>query len=255
MLEYMASNYLVANPAKTEYMVVNRVARDTSLDHITVEGYTVKAKKSVKVLGLQMTETLAWEGHFKELIKAIKQRLSIFYRTAARLPKACLGPIIHGIVVSKIRYGIVLYGGVRICDGDPVNKRNQQLQTIINNLARFVSGKRLKDRVPTEKLLKDTRLPSINQICAEETLMITFKAMKTFIPGISENLAHARKTSVRTRHQEEDYLQIPNPKKHRGEFVQDAVRLWNKLPRETRQETNERLFRKAVKSFSRGLPV
>ena len=152
MLEYMASNYLVANPAKTEYMVVNRVARDTSLDHITVEGYTVKAKKSVKVLGLQMTETLAWEGHFKELIKVIKQRLSIFYRTGARLPKACLGPIIHGIVVSKIRYGIVLYGGVRICDGDPVNKRNQQLQTIINNLARFVSGKRLKDRVSTENI-------------------------------------------------------------------------------------------------------
>ena len=68
VLEFMATNELVANQGKTEFLLLNeKCANDPPLAEITVGNTTIKWSTHTKLLGIQMEESQEWNVHLKSL--------------------------------------------------------------------------------------------------------------------------------------------------------------------------------------------
>ena len=72
----MASNGLVANQKKTEFMVLNDKKKTVHLDNITVGNSTIKRSETVKLLGIHIEESQEWN----EQLKILKQSLNRLIR-------------------------------------------------------------------------------------------------------------------------------------------------------------------------------
>ena len=78
ILQFMASNGLVANPSKTEYMVINSRNKGETTNKIKVGPAEIEQVSSAKLLGITMDEDQKWTSHFwgkKGLLQALNQRL------------------------------------------------------------------------------------------------------------------------------------------------------------------------------------
>ena len=131
--------------------------------------------------------------------------MGLLKHLAINLPKQVFIPVTHGLVLSKLRYGLAVYGDVRIEDGDPTPGRMRKLQVALNRIARFLTGIRLQDRIKIEVLLPRANLPHVNQMAAKQKLGETFRAGKTDIPGVTDNitLVASKEHTMTTRGQVE----------------------------------------------------
>ena len=111
----MASNGLVANPSKTEFMIINNKSSDTPRK-IRVGNSEVEEVRSAKLLGMTMDSDQKWTNHFwgkKGLLNALNQRLFAIRRIANHIPKEKLSQVANSIWMSKIRYGLHFTNKVR----------------------------------------------------------------------------------------------------------------------------------------------
>eukprot|EP00095_Tigriopus_kingsejongensis_P008639 snap_masked-scaffold426_size175065-processed-gene-0.12 protein:Tk08639 transcript:snap_masked-scaffold426_size175065-processed-gene-0.12-mRNA-1 annotation:"hypothetical protein DAPPUDRAFT_52553" len=79
-------------------------------------------------------------------------------------------PIVDGLVISKLRYGLPVFGQVRFQDTDPTHGNMKKLQGVLNDLMRLVANKRISDKISCVDLSEMTGIPSLNRICASATL-------------------------------------------------------------------------------------
>ena len=126
-----------------------------------------------------------------------------------------------------------MYGDVRIEEEDPTSGRMRKLQLALKRITRFLTGISLQDRIKTEELLQRAKLPQVNQMAAEQKLGETFRAGKTEIPGVTNNiiLVSSKEHTMTTRGQIEGNIMLMTGEAYRRDsFLYKAVRLWNALP-------------------------
>eukprot|EP00095_Tigriopus_kingsejongensis_P002475 maker-scaffold326_size205590-snap-gene-1.12 protein:Tk02475 transcript:maker-scaffold326_size205590-snap-gene-1.12-mRNA-1 annotation:"neuropeptide gpcr a38" len=85
-------------------------------------------------------------------------------------PGTSRGPIVDGLVISKLRYGLPVFGQVRLQDTDPTHGNMKKLQGVLNDLMRLVANKRISDKISCVDQSEMTGIPSLNRICASATL-------------------------------------------------------------------------------------
>ena len=98
--------------------------------------------------------------------------------------------------------------------------------------------------------MERAKLPHINQIAAEQKLGETFRAVKTEIPEVTDNmtLVSSKEHTMTSRGQIEGNIMTCEAYKRDG-FLHKAVRLWNALPTETKLEGDNKKFKQEVKMF------
>eukprot|EP00095_Tigriopus_kingsejongensis_P002655 maker-scaffold439_size171548-snap-gene-0.21 protein:Tk02655 transcript:maker-scaffold439_size171548-snap-gene-0.21-mRNA-1 annotation:"unknown" len=79
-------------------------------------------------------------------------------------------PIVDGLVISKLRYGLPVFGQVRLQDTNPTHGNMKKLQGVLNDLMSLVANKRISDKISCVDLSEMTGIPSLNRICASATL-------------------------------------------------------------------------------------
>ena len=105
----MASNGLIANQAKTEFMVMNNKDKTGSeLSHLLVGDTLIQRTTHAKLLGIVIEDSQEWTEHFKYLKSSLNQRLFVIRRVAKQIPSAKIMCIVHSLWVSKLRYGLQL---------------------------------------------------------------------------------------------------------------------------------------------------
>ena len=85
--------------------------------------------------------------------------------------------VADSLYTSKIRYGIQLMGNVRTNAEDPKKSLLKKVQVSQNKFARFMGGKSLLEKIPTEKILGDLKLLSVNQLNAQCKLQEVWKSL------------------------------------------------------------------------------
>ena len=131
---------------------------------------------------------------------------------------------------SKIRYGIQLMGKVRLSTEAPLNSLQKKIQLVKNKFARFMAGKSLLDKIPTEKILSDLKILSVNQLNAQCKLQEIWKSQNNKKYPIVWEKDHKR-VDPRTRSLQKDSLQvIGKGLKLQSTFYSDAAKLWNSAP-------------------------
>ena len=121
VLQYMASNVLVANAKKTAFLLLNggHVTQELS---VKTGGVNVPREKSACLLGLKFQDYLQWFYQISGkggLLSVLNSRLYIIRRLQSHLSKKTILKVVDGMFTSKLRYGLQLYGKVRSKDSDP----------------------------------------------------------------------------------------------------------------------------------------
>ena len=94
----MASNGLVANKAKTEFLVLNeRDKTDPTLKELMVGDEIILRTNHTKLLGMFVEKSQEWDLHFKKLSTSLNQRLWVIRRIMRQIPREKLIGIAHSL--------------------------------------------------------------------------------------------------------------------------------------------------------------
>ena len=77
---------------------------------------------------MTVSSMLTWKSHVNEVIKKANQGLGILWQLASKLPRSYLSPIVHGLAICVIRYGMAIYGEPRLTDQDSTNSTTQNFK-------------------------------------------------------------------------------------------------------------------------------
>ena len=143
--------------------------------HIVFENYFDIAK----LLGINLDTNQKWSSQIKGIggtISSLKSRLYLLKRLARVICKEKLKKVADSLYTSTIRYGIQLFGKVRLNKSDPTDSLLESLQVTQNCFARFMHGTKLTDHINTAKIFGELNILSVNQINAQTKLLEVWKS-------------------------------------------------------------------------------
>ena len=244
----MASNGLVANKLKTEFLLLNERDKDNTEDALTqirVGDTLVQRSTSTKLLGIIIEESQDWSEHFKQLKTSLNQRLFVIRRIKRQLPAAKLMSIVHSLWVSKLRYGLQLCTKVTLKEEERRSASMKSLQLTQNRLLRAINNTKVKDKISIKSMLSKFGLLSVNQLAAQIKLTEVWKSIHvenyaiTLAPYNEYQILPDITLRPRLNRVFNDSSRL---KVAAHSFNVDAARLWNQAPD---QITNARTLSEA----------
>ena len=259
ILSFMASNGLIANESKTEFLLLNEKSNSNpTLTEITVGSTTVKRCNSTKLLGIMIDDAQDWSAHFKTIRTSLNQRLFVIRRIARQIPREKLINVVHSLWVSKLRYGLQLCTATRITSSETKSTNVKDLQLTQNRMLRAINGSKTSDKISTESLLSKFKMLSVNQLSAQIKLKEVWKSLncqnypikfEPYNSALSEG-SHALRTKESRVFNDNYRLQ-----KSKSSFYVDAARIWNAAPKTIRNAKTDYEAKGAILNFVKILPL
>jgi len=233
LLIYFSSNYLVANASKTTFMVI-RNGRDLSSEkfELHVTGSIIQESPTMEMLGIVLSNDLKWTSHINKLLGNMRNVNGLLSRLAAHVPKSDLLPVVHGLLISRIRYGLAVFGRVKLNENEPENGEMNSIQVEMNRALRLVCGKKLSDQISVQTLLTETKTKSVNQMSAEVKLQEMWRTvtydlpLNDYLPKRDDKIGKITRTLGRGLLEQSV----------RNGFQSNLCRVWNTMPCESRCE-------------------
>ena len=139
---WFRANSLKVNASKTQLMVFGSRQNLRSAPAIEVHfrGETLRPEYRARNLGVIFDPTLSWDAHVAHVVHKCFGMLIGLSHIRHYLPQNVIPTIVHGLILSHVRYCVTVYGN---CS----DKNHKQLQKIINFCARLVTGRRKYDHI------------------------------------------------------------------------------------------------------------
>ena len=185
---------------KSKLMVIGTKRLRTMKLHgemqIEVDGKEVVETESEKLLGVVINNELTWSNHLygdeenEGLVPQLAKRLGILKKLSTRMSKKRLRLFAFGIFYSKLNYCLPVIGNVFGLEQYKEENNtytsytmgdNHTLQVLQNKLNRLLTGSQYN--TPTIELLQQTDSLSIQQMIAFQTIVMTFKILKSKKPS------------------------------------------------------------------------
>ena len=135
-------------------------------------------ESSATLLGIRFQDNQKWTSQIYGkggLLAALNSRLYIIRRMRSHLSKASVLKLVDGIFMSKVRYGLQLYGKVRMNEEDQISGDLKEIQLVQNNLLRLLNKTGRKDKVSIKSMLDRFQMSSVNQLNAQIKLLEIWK--------------------------------------------------------------------------------
>jgi exonuclease III/predicted metal-binding protein len=155
--DWLQINKLSLNIDKTKYMLFHNSQKRMSLYEnmkIQFNGETIKRTSHFNFLGIVINENLNWNDHITHLSSKINPVVGLLHRLKYQLPTKILKMIYNSLILSRLHYGNILWGG-RPASLIKLNKK--ALRAIANTGYNAHTN-------PIEKRLKLLSLPDIHQM-------------------------------------------------------------------------------------------
>ena len=208
-----------------------------------VGGETVKESPCVKNLGVLFDRHLSWDAHVSDVIRKSIGLLIGLRHLRHFLPRHAILSIVKGLVISRVRYCISVYG-----DGSAAN--HDKLLKVINFAARVVTGIKKYDHISRARDALGLHTPRM--MCDLQTASVAHKAIAVGVPDSLAELFHtyaaARDCGRSTR--QDRLLRPPGVRTAAGQraFAYRAATLLNEMPEDVRSRTPS-TFKLAAKRF------
>ena len=242
--DYFHSNGLKVNVTKFELLTLGTRQNLRSLPSFTVNfrGTSLAPTTEARNLGVLFDQHLSWDAHVSALSRKCCGILAGLSHIRHYLPHEILPEIVTALVISHIRYCLVVYG-----NGSSTNQR--RIQKLINFAARVISGRRKFDHISDVcDTLQWLDAPSLSQY---QTLCLLQKIRVTGQPNsLAEQFIVNCERPHRNRNTRQDHqLFLPRARTEAGKrrFAYRAANQFNALPREFRVMST-RQFRRALKA-------
>ena len=235
IMSFMSSNYLVTNKDKTKFLsFVPSRNEDYCPREITIGGNNIIETSCEKVLGLYISNDLSWANHIQHTKASLRYKTCMLRRLARSMPEEHLRQLADGLILSKIRYGLSVYGGiVRTTEDDPIDGMIHSLEVTVNDVMRITERVSLKDHVPIQDLRRRTNIPSVNQMTAQTIITDAWKATHGGLPGLENTLVELDRSGIETRAKANGNVNVPSGSRIlRKSFSHQGAVLWNALPKD-----------------------
>ena len=240
---YFHSNGLKVNVTKFELLTLGTRQNLRSLPSFTVNfrGTSLSPTTEVRNLGVIFDQHLSWDAHVTAVSRKCCGILTGLSHLRHYLPPETLPEIVNALVISHIRYCLVVYG-----NGSA--KNHLRIEKVINFAARVISGKRKYDHVSgVRDSLRWLDAPSLSH---HQTLCLLQKIRSTGQPESLADLFTANSERPdRGRHtRQDDQLFVPRARTEAGKrrFGYRAAHMLNSLPSDFPTMSVGR-FRRALK--------
>ena len=258
VLRYMASNGLVANPNKTSFLMLNHKQKVPQL-RLRIGREEVAREETATLLGIQFQDNQQWKTQIYGkggVISSLNSRIYMLRRLKSHLTMKSILKLVDGLFMSKIRYGLQLYGKVRMSAEDAVSGDIQALQKTQNDLLRMLNGTNVKDGVSIESMLSKFKLDSVNRLNARIKLLEVWKAKNImgYPLQISQQSTNNQRVNTRADNNERP-VEIGKSTLTQKTCISDAIRVWNKAPESVTSCMSEYQAKKKIKEFIKTLPI
>ena len=258
VLRYMASNGLVANPNKTSFLMLNHKQKVPQL-RLRIGREEVAREETATLLGVQFQDNQQWKTQIYGkggVISSLNSRIYMLRRLKSHLTMKSILKLVDGLFMSKIRYGLQLYGKVRMSAEDAVSGDIQALQKTQNDLLRMLNGTNVKDGVSIESMLSKFKLDSVNRLNARIKLLEVWKAKNImgYPLQISQQSTNNQRVNTRADNNERP-VEIGKSTLTQKTCISDAIRVWNKAPESVTSCMSEYQAKKKIKEFIKTLPI
>ena len=251
IISFFESVQLKNNPDKAA-LIYNSKGKEKKIT-LDVGGETLHTAKSEKLLGLTINPDLNWISHTDKLCASLKQRLGLLRRIKHKINSHKLQIVAESIFQSKIRYGISVYTNPKFEFNhleQPMDPNIARLQVIQNDMMRLLVGKKRSSRTNMEKLRKDLKMFSVNQLSCYHTAIEMFNIINhKSSPTLHEEMKIVPR-GYSLRNLEDGKVLVPEKgKKSCMGFHYLGPKLWNFLPGHIRKTTIRSIFKDKLKDF------
>ena len=155
--DWLKINKLSLNVDKTKYMVFHNAQKKVSLyEHLKLQlnGEDIQRTSHFSFLGIVINENLNWNDHITHLSSKINPVVGLLHRLKYQLPTHILKMIYNSLILSRLHYGNILWGGH---PGSLIKLNKKALRAVAN------AGYNTHTN-PIEKHFKLLSLPDIHQM-------------------------------------------------------------------------------------------
>lgn len=234
---WSSKSSLVLNPGKCKCLVISKTTLDlTYFPHLMLNGSKIEFVDSSKNLGIVFNRTLTWNNHINSIVGKTYGVLRTLWTAQKCTPTKTRLLLAKALVIPLLIYGCEIFYN---CDAESKRK----LQVAIYTTIRYVY--RLKRYDHVSHLAKNLVNMSFQNYIKFRTLLFLFSIIKSKQPTY---LYEKIQFPVSSR---SACLLLPRFSCLTSErqFYIAAIRLWNTLPRNTRELDDARRFRNELQHF------
>ena len=222
---WFKANSLKVNASKTQLMVFGSRQNLRALHAIDVcfRGENIRPEGSVRNLGVIFDPTLSWDDHVAHVVNKCIGMLIGLSHIRHHLPQAAVSTIVHGLVISHLRYCITVFGN---CS----DTNHRKLQKVINFCARVIAGRRKYDHI--SDILNGPDWFTSRQLADFHSMTLAHRTIKWGEP-VSLASLFSRNCDVRHRQTRQDgLLHLPRIRSEAGrrQYAYRGPHLYNTIP-------------------------
>ena len=244
--KWMSQNKLKLNDSKTEFIIVGKPSLLKHLDKpsMTLDDVEIKPAVQVTNLGVVFDEELNLSSHVASLCQKMFAEIRNIGLNRKFLTDDVASQLMVSLVLSKMDYCNSILAGIP-------QLLLSKLQRVQNCAAKVCMRKKKSDHVTP--LLKSLHWLPVSERINYKIAMMVFKHFQGTTPSyISDLLQEPPKHTHNTRSSSDPTL-LGQPVKKLVTYGERSFQyygplIWNSLPRETRELTNETEFKKALKT-------
>ena len=230
----MNEHFLKLNPDKTEIILFTPDTPEKLIGLVHPDIGHIRFKNCVKLLGVNLDETLSLEPHINSIVSSCYYHLRNLGKMKNILSSEHLHTLTHSVVTSKLDYcNVILFG---------LNQNLMaKLQKVQNAAARLIY--KLPKRSSITEVIKELHWLRVEQRCIYKILLIVYKHFSSTSPSFLNSILEI--TNSETRKLKCTYYDTYG----RRAFRYTAPRLWNELPLEVRTENSINVFKNKLKTY------
>ena len=200
------------------------------------------------------TEAVVWRVLCR--LNSTYQRIGALKRISFHVPSRYLPQIAQAIIVSKVRYGIGIYGSIRTQETDTKTEASKDLQIALNHAMRTATKTHLKDHIRIEDLLLQIGFQSFNRMSATDKLMLIWQAVHEDGSPLADTVMQVSGSGTVSRAMARgDLRTTAKTTLGQNNFPEPGIRLWNNANKDIREGKIKHRARRNVKISVNSLPL
>ena len=218
--------------------------------NLSMNNKCIKQHSCVRLLGVDVDDTLSWRLHCEYLLKKFSKCLGLLYRFKKYIPQKVLKSMAEALILSRLNYCCTVWGAV-------LNQNSiDYLQKFQNKVARLVLNYKVTE-ISRKDLYDEIGWLTVRQRIHFQTVMMLHKSLYTYEPSTIYmhlhvfEILHEHNTRLSLKYKN-DKLVLKKPKYKKKTFLARAFRvrgveIWNNLDFETRSITCRSRFRATIR--------
>jgi hypothetical protein len=239
ILNWCRDNQMEANPTKFQIMIASNSATEVVVDRTA--NTTIKSEPSVKLLGVTLDENLNFDLHISHLVSKASRQLNCLKRIAYHFDPSLKLLLYKTFILSTFNYCPAVWHLCGLTNTKKLEKVQwRALKFIYNDY-----------NATYEELLSRANLPSLALGRIRAIALEVFRVVKGLSPAYLAGTFTQTSNRYNLRSQSRIIYQCNDTKRNGlDSFRHYGGKIWNALPENVRSETDYKIFRNFLKTWS-----